>query len=94
MAEVRGLPLLGLTALLLCAAGATYAASTPAKVTAVDPELLEFLADWQGADGNWVDPMTFSRLDPSKVKPQGRHGTPVPPPGPVSTVPASAVDAR
>ena len=91
---MRGLPLLGLTALLLCAAGAAYAASTPAKGKAVDPELLEFLADWQGADGNWVDPMTFTRLDPSKVKPQPRHGTPVPPPGPASAAPASAGDAR
>lgn len=48
---------------------------------ASDPELLEFLADWQGADGRWVDPMTFARIDPAKVAADEarRHGkTPVP----------------
>lgn len=40
---------------------------TPTPVAGPDPELVEFLADWQGADGRWVDPMTFARIDPAKV---------------------------
>lgn len=59
-------------------------ADTPPKTptpAASDPELLEFLADWQGADGRWVDPMTFARIDPAKVAAdEARHHgkTPVP----------------
>ncbi len=68
---MRSFALLGLLAapLFLIAPGAPHAASpAPAQKAAVDPELLEFLADWQGADGSWVDPMTFARIDPTKVK--------------------------
>lgn len=80
------LPLLTLAVLLLSGAAAAAATSTaPAKKGAVDPDLLEFLADWQGADGSWVDPMTFSRIDPAKVRADGR--TPVPAPAPVSAAP-------
>lgn len=54
---------------------------TPTPAAGPDPELMEFLADWQGADGRWVDPMTFARIDPAKVAADEarRHGkTPVP----------------
>jgi len=34
---------------------------------APDDQLLEFLADWQGADGKWVDPLTFAAIDPAKL---------------------------
>ena len=56
---------------------------TPTPAASTDPELVEFLADWQGADGRWVDPMTFARIDPAKVTDEARrHGkTPVPPAG-------------
>lgn len=94
---MRRIPLLGLLALpLFLAAGAPYAAAPSAKSAAVDPELLEFLADWQGADGNWVDPMTFARIDPAKIKADDtRHeSTPVPAPGAASAAPASQVSAR
>lgn len=88
---------LGLLALpLFLAAGTPYAAAPAVQPSAVDPELLEFLADWQGADGNWVDPMTFARIDPTKIKvDDGRH-TPssVPAPGATSAVPAAQVNAR
>jgi len=75
------LPLLALL-LLSCAAGAVPA---PAKQKPVDPELLEFLADWQATDGSWVDPMTFTRIDPAKVRTDTR--APVPAPAPVTAVP-------
>ena len=56
-------------AVLLCAfpafAGNEKAAPPPPKA---DPALLEFLGSWQGTDGQWVDPMTFASIDPSKVK--------------------------
>ena len=78
------LPLLALL-LLSCAAAA---APTPApKQGPVDPALLEFLADWQATDGSWVDPMTFSHIDPAKVRADVR--SPVPPPAPVSAAPGS-----
>lgn len=63
--------LLGAALLLVlsCAARPLLADTpkSPAPVTGPDPELMEFLADWQGADGRWVDPMTFARIDPAKV---------------------------
>jgi hypothetical protein len=33
-----------------------------------DPALLEFLGTWESPDGNWVDPMTFARIDPDKTR--------------------------
>lgn len=39
----------------------------PAATAPTDADALEFLADWQGDDGQWVDPMTFTRIDPAKV---------------------------
>ncbi|MGB9428555.1 MAG: hypothetical protein WCC11_01545 [Gammaproteobacteria bacterium] len=46
-----------------------------------DPALLEFLGSWQGADGKWVDPMTFARIDPDKLAAEHarREGKPLPP---------------
>jgi len=32
-----------------------------------DPALLEFLGSWRGSDGEWLDPMTFARIDPGKL---------------------------
>ena len=69
------LPLLALL-VLSCAAGA--APSPAPKQGPVDPDLLEFLADWQAADGSWVDPMTFSRIDPAKVRADVRDPVPAP----------------
>lgn len=46
-----------------------HAAAKPAPAAlAADPALIEFLADWQGKDGQWVDPLTFADIDPAKVK--------------------------
>ena len=78
---MRRLPLLALL-ILSCAGGA---APAPAKQAPVDPALLEFLADWQATDGSWVDPMTFTRIDPSKVRADKRD--PVPAPAPATAVP-------
>ncbi|MGA9852940.1 MAG: hypothetical protein WBR15_08430 [Gammaproteobacteria bacterium] len=46
-----------------------------------DPALLEFLGSWQGADGKWVDPMTFASIDPDKLAAENarREGKPLPP---------------
>jgi hypothetical protein len=88
---------LGLLALpLFLASGAPYAAVPAAQPGAVDPELLEFLADWQGADGNWVDPMTFARIDPAKIKTDDSRHSPssVPAPGAASAAPAAQANAR
>lgn len=68
-------------------------ASTRAPVATVptDADALEFLADWQGDDGQWVDPMTFTRIDPTKVAADDsrRHGKmPLTPPA-ASTSPGA-----
>lgn len=56
---------------LLLAGAAVFAAppaAVPAAATAVpDEKTLEFLADWQGADGQFVDPMTFATVNPAKT---------------------------
>jgi hypothetical protein len=46
-----------------------YAANTSKTPAATlpDPELLEFLVDWQDAAGHWVDPLTFAQIDPAAV---------------------------
>ena len=46
-----------------------HAANTPKTPAATlpDPELLEFLVDWQDAAGQWVDPLTFAQIDPAAV---------------------------
>lgn len=93
---MRQFPLLGLLALVfLLIPVAPYAAAPApqAKDKAVDPELLEFLADWQGADGSWVDPMTFTRIDPSKVKADDVRHNPSPGPG-AASAPSAEGEAR
>ena len=59
-------------------------AGEPSKALPEKPDtnLLEFLADWQGDDGQWVDPMTFNRIDPSKVSARGTHSHAKPPVSP------------
>ena len=81
--------------LLLCAfpafAGGEKAAPPPPKA---DPALLEFLGSWQGTDGQWVDPMTFASIDPSKVKEASaqRDGKPSVPPAKANPPDKSADD--
>ena len=82
-----------LAVLLLSGAAAAATSTAPAKKGAVDPELLEFLADWQGADGSWVDPMTFTRIDPAKARKQSIHSA-APAPAAASASPAAGVQAR
>ncbi|MGH8306655.1 MAG: hypothetical protein ACRER0_00125 [Gammaproteobacteria bacterium] len=52
-------------------------AADPQPVTSppqkVDPALLEFLGSWQTNDGQWVDPMTFARVDPDKLAKEKAH---------------------
>lgn len=65
--------------------------SAPAK-PASEAQILDFMADWQGDDGQWTDPMTFARIDPAKVKAEDakRHGKPAAtPPAGSSTAPAA-----
>lgn len=72
-----------------------------AKNTApADDKVLDFIADWQGDDGQWVDPMTFARIDPAKVKAEDdrRHGRPQAPanepaPPPATGAPAATFSA-
>jgi hypothetical protein len=56
-----------------------------------DAKVLDFIADWQGADGQWVDPMTFARIDPAKVKAEDarRHGKSPAPASPSKDAPAA-----
>jgi len=92
---VRRALLLGLLALpLFMAAGAPFAAAPKVQPAAVDPDLLEFLADWQGADGNWVDPMTFIRIDPAKVRADDVRHSPAPVPAAASAAPAAQISSR
>ena len=60
--------------------------SVPPK-PATDDQILDFMADWQGDDGQWTDPMTFARIDPAKVRAEiaKRHGKPAAPPPAGST---------
>lgn len=62
---------------------------TPTPAAAPDPELVEFLADWQGADGRWVDPMTFARIDPARVTDEARHHGKIPVPAAGTGAPGS-----
>ena len=59
-------------ALMLVAASALAAGKPPAKhpvaVQKPDPALLEFLGTWESPDGHWVDPMTFAKTDPDKLR--------------------------
>ena len=73
-----GLLLLPLCLVSVPALAANSAAATPTT----DAQILDFMADWQGDDGQWTDPMTFARIDPAKVKAEAakRHGKPATPP--------------
>lgn len=68
---------------LLLASLPLWAAAPAAPVPLPDDQLLEFLADWQGADGQWVDPMTFASIDPAKVA-AGKTKIPQKPPAPAT----------
>lgn len=57
--------------LMLAALPVLASNKPPAKKPAPkrpDPALLEFLGTWESPDGNWVDPMTFARIDPAKAE--------------------------
>jgi hypothetical protein len=54
--------------------------------------MLEFLADWQAADGDWVDPLTFTHIDPKKTK--APHKSEPKPPAPTTAAPAAEARAR
>ena len=79
-----------------------HAADKPAPVhasaaaSAADPALIEFLADWLGTDGQWVDPLTFADVDPTKVKADAarRHGKSPAPAGHSGAAPAAAEGGR
>lgn len=60
--------------------GAAQAANKKPAVPAPADQLLDFMADWQGDDGQWTDPLTFAQIDPAKVKADDarRHGKPLP----------------
>jgi hypothetical protein len=67
--------------LAFVANAAQAADKKPATLTpASADQLMEFMADWQGDDGQWTDPMTFARIDPAKVQADAarRHGKPLP----------------
>ena len=69
----------GLSFLLLVTVASVHA-ETP-RLAPGDAKVLDFMADWQGDDGRWTDPMTFARIDPAKVKADEvrRHGRSLPP---------------
>ena len=79
----------GLLLLPLCLTNLpALAKDSPPAVPATDAQILDFMADWQGDDGQWTDPMTFARIDPAKVKADAakRRGKPL------STPPAGATE--
>lgn len=53
---------------LALVAGTAQAAHKKPAILAPTAPLLEFMADWQGDDGQWTDPLTFAQIDPAKVK--------------------------
>jgi len=69
---------LGLSFPLMITALPVHADTAP--LAPGDTKVLDFMADWQGDDGQWTDPMTFARIDPAKVKADAdrRHGKPMP----------------
>lgn len=90
----RGLLAAGLLLLPLCMVSLpVLAKDKAAPVPATDAQVLDFMADWQGDDGQWTDPMTFARIDPAKVKADAakRRGKSLTPPPTGSTeVPGAA----
>lgn len=78
-APMRGALLgLGLSLPLMIAALPVRADTPP--LAPGDAKVLDFMADWQGDDGQWTDPMTFARIDPAKVKADAarHHGKTMP----------------
>jgi len=63
---------------LALAAGPALAKDKPAAPAPApqDASVLDFMADWQDDSGQWVDPMTFAKIDPAKIKADDakRHG--------------------
>ena len=74
-----------LTVCLPCLADSAAATVKPAA----PGELLEFLADWQGSDGQWVDPMTFLSIDPARQRAAAPATRPSPAPVTASSSRAS-----
>lgn len=76
-------------------AGTAQAADKKPAAPAPADQLLDFMADWQGDDGQWTDPLTFARIDPAKVKADDarRHGKPLPAAA-SKPVPAAGTAAR
>lgn len=73
---------------LALAAGALQAKDEPPLPA--DPQVLDFMADWQDSQGQWVDPMTFARIDPAKVRTEAeRHRDKSRPPAAGSETPPS-----
>lgn len=87
-------PLLGLGLLFpLTLAALPVHADNPARAPS-DAKVLDFMADWQGDDGQWTDPMTFARIDPAKVKADTAHHHGKPTPAAVSkAAPAAGTNA-
>ena len=57
-------------------------------------QLLEFMADWQGDDGQWTDPLTFAQIDPAKVKADDARRRQPLPAAASKTAPAAGTAAR
>jgi hypothetical protein len=83
--------MLGLGLLFPFLIAALPAAANTSLHTPSDAKVLDYMADWQGDDGQWMDPMTFARIDPAKVKVDEVHhnGKPLPPPAVSKAAPAA-----
>lgn len=91
----RLLLLLALMILPLLVASKPLPLPHPNTFQRPDPVLLEFLGTWESQDGNWVDPMTFARIDPGKLKQDKARNdskSPGSPGKPVSKNPANGGD--
>ena len=80
---------------LALVAGIAQAADKKPTLPVPAEQLIDFMADWQGDDGQWTDPMTFARIDPAKVQADDarRHGKPLPAPA-SKAAPAAGTAAR
>lgn len=80
---------------LALVAGAPQAAPKKAVLSPPAGQLMDFMADWQGDDGQWTDPLTFTRIDPAKVNADDarRHGKALPAPA-SKPAPAAGTAAR
>ena len=95
MSHTRSRHSLWLLLPLALMAGSAQAAHKKPRPPAATAPLLEFMADWQGDDGQWTDPLTFAQIDPAKVKADDarRHGKPLPAPA-SKAAPAAGTAAR